>query len=670
MKRLRLIRLGLGLATAGGRPAWIRLSLMACGFSVGTALLLSAMSIVPALRARDLRSYRSNGQGPEHKSDDILRVWYTPLAVGDLSIQGETVDAVGQAPIPPGFPRVPGPGEIFASEKLASLWSEVGPTLEDRLGGHLAGVIAPDGVEGPEVVALWIGKPEGVHLSPAQSGRIVSFPRGTGPSAPALDLGALLITVGIGSAIVLPIWLFVATATRVSSATRESRLAAIRLAGGTESQVRLFAGLESGVAAAIGTLLGLPLFFVGRSLLARGPIMDIQFYPSDLAPPVVLAIATLVGLPIAATAMSLSTMRRLIVSPLGVSRKVRRSHPGWRWAIVLVGGITLLAWCASQHDDLIKNGTATAGILVTLSLAATTLGLVGTAIWGSWALAHTLAPAVRSVSVMLGFRRIEADPSSIGRVVGGVALMIAMIGVMQSGLIAVEHEDYGATLADWTDPLPSTAMVVESVDRSSQATAMLQAVIGVRSVAWSEERADGAMGQKPSTAILETDGSPATLEAVRDAVVWSGEADTVGQLRAQESRADADIVAMRRGILTITLFLLGVSAATLLVALVDWVMERRRSLAVLSAIGVGASVIRRSLLTQVAAPVAIAALLGLAGAITVTALLYTAVEQPIFIAYRQLAIVTAVSIAIVLGVTALTTPWTRIARGPELLREA
>lgn len=69
-----------------------------------------------------------------------------------------------------------------------------------------------------------------------------------------------------------------ATATRLSAANRERRLAAVRLAGATQGEVRLFAGIESGVAAAIGTLAGIPLFLLLRRLLAHGLILGYELY--------------------------------------------------------------------------------------------------------------------------------------------------------------------------------------------------------------------------------------------------------------------------------------------------------------------------------------------------------------------------------------------------------
>jgi ABC-type antimicrobial peptide transport system permease subunit len=103
---------------------------------------------------------------------------------------------------------------------------------------------------------------------------------------------------------------------------------------------------------------------------------------------------------------------------------------------------------------------------------------------------------------------------------------------------------------------------------------------------------------------------------------------------------------------------------------VDWLMERRRSLAVLSAVGVSTSTVRRSILVQVALPLATSATFGVGGAVVVTALLYSAVEQPVVLATRQIVTLVCAVVLVVLAVTACSAPWLRISRRSELLREA
>jgi hypothetical protein len=667
MKRLRLLGLGARLATAGGRPAWIRLGLMAIGFMIGSALLLSAASIVPALHAQDVRRNVIDGRGAGSRHA-ALRVWSMPQAFGGLDVRTLVVEPIGDAPIPPGLPRVPAPGEIFVSERLSSMWSTIGSAVEDRLHGHLAGTISRDGLVGPSDLRIWMGKPAGALLRPADSYLQRSF-EGFVPGGEPLNLGALLLILVVTSALLLPIWLFVATVTRLSAATREARLAAVRLAGGTESQVRLLAGAEAGVAAAIGSVFGVPLFLWIRPFLASGPIGGIHMFPSDLTPPLGLAEVLLVALPTLAIAMSLATMRRLVVSPLGVTRHVRRSHAGWRWILVLGIGVAVLAWSASRHSDLKRLGDVATFALVGGSLAFIGFGLVGTATWSAWATARRLAGSVRSVPAMLGFRRLEAEPTSVSRVVGGVALMIALVGVVQSGLIGLERSERPPYLSVEASLLTGDDVGVFYGGRDAASTD-LQNIPGVVSVRWTHKLPYNGRSGSP-IGVVATDGSPATIEAVRDRLVWSAaDIRTLPELQREAVAANDDYSSFRRAAMGITLFLLLVSAATLLVAMVDWMMERRRSLAVLSAIGVGTSTIRRSILVQVALPLTTSLVFGVAGAGLITVLLYRAVEQPVVLAVQQVAALVGVVLLVVLGVTASSAPWLRITRRLELLREA
>jgi hypothetical protein len=296
------------------------------------------------------------------------------------------------------------------------------------------------------------------------------------------------------------------------------------------------------------------------------------------------------------------------------------------------------------------------------------LGLVGTATWSAWVLARRLAGSVRSVPAMLGMRRLEAEPTSVSRVVGGVALMIAMVGVVQSGLISIERSEGSPFLPMQAEMLKEGDVGVGEGNIGTSSVD-LGNIPGVRSVLWTRKLPFGRTGRP--IGIIATDGSPSTLEAIRDRLAWSGaDIHTLEQLRAAANLSNDDYSSLRRGAMAITLFLLLVSAVTLLVAMVDWVMERRRSLAVLSAVGVTGATVRRSIFIQVALPLASSITFGVVGAVVITTLLYTAMEQGIVIPTRQLAVLVVAVVGIVFGVTALSVPWLRIARRPELLREA
>lgn len=669
MKRLPLVGLGARLATAGGTQAWVRLGLIAVGFALGSGLMLLATSIPSGVHAQDVRRDMIHSVTIAQHAPGSLHVWNESQSFGDVDIQVGVVTARGKAPVPPGLPRVPNPGEMFVSERLASMWAGIGPAIEHRLRGHLAGTIGREGLTGPDELKIWAGKPQGVDLRPRDGIRTYGFITQTQaePGNP-FSLAAFLAALVAASVVVLPIWLFVATVTRLSAATREARLAAVRLAGATESQLRFLASIETGVAAALGSIIGFPLYIALRPVLANGVIGGLQLWPADLTPPTALIVAILLGLPTLAVVMSSATMRRVVVSPLGVARHVRTNHAGWRWLVVLAGGIGLLAWCASQHAMLKRSGAASA-ILISGSLVAIGFGLLGSAAWSTWLLARRLTRSALPVGFLLGFRRLESEPGSVSRVVGGVALMIALMGVLQSGMLGLERSQWAHPVlpVEATAMAPNDILVSEAVAGTS--TIDLSDIPGIKSVRWTRKLPH--MEFALPVGLISTDGSAATLEAIRERLAWSGaDIHSLPQIRARALAANDDYRSIRRAGLGITLFLLLVSAATVFVGMVDWLMERRRSLAMLSAIGAGTGVIRRSVLAQVALPLSTSLIAGLTGAILITELVYRAAEQPVVIATRQLTSLIIAVIVIVVLATAASAPWLRISRRPELLRES
>ena len=112
----------------------------------------------------------------------------------------------------------------------------------------------------------------------------------------------LLLSV-VALAILTPVLIFIATATRLSAARREERLAAMRLVGATRKQVSLIAAVESTAAAILGMVIGFGLFFLLRIPVAGIPFIGQPFFPSELtlSTPDILVVA--IGVPAAAAVL-------------------------------------------------------------------------------------------------------------------------------------------------------------------------------------------------------------------------------------------------------------------------------------------------------------------------------------------------------------------------------
>jgi len=89
-----------------------------------------------------------------------------------------------------------------------------------------------------------------------------------------------LILAVVAGALLLPVLIFIAAATRLAAARREQRFAAMRLVGATPRQVSVIATVEASVAATSGVAGGFGLFFLLRSPLAAVPFTGQPFFPA------------------------------------------------------------------------------------------------------------------------------------------------------------------------------------------------------------------------------------------------------------------------------------------------------------------------------------------------------------------------------------------------------
>lgn len=118
--------MGARFAVTGGRRGWTRTILTAVGVGLGVCLLLTAASVPHLLESRDDRvegRYVIPVMHGEAKPSErsFLFVETETLYRGD-TIRGTVLRPDGgQAPVPPGLAKLPGPGEMAVSPALADL---------------------------------------------------------------------------------------------------------------------------------------------------------------------------------------------------------------------------------------------------------------------------------------------------------------------------------------------------------------------------------------------------------------------------------------------------------------------------------------------------------------------------------------------------------------------
>jgi FtsX-like permease family protein len=436
-----VIRLGLRLAVSGGREAVTRLVIVAIAVGIGVGLLLTAVSAVNAVNAQNdryawLDTGASNPSQPGSAGPAApLRVLFTTDEFDGQTIYRADVAATGPAsPVPPGIPQDPGPGQYYISPALSALLRNApAAELAGRYPGHQAGLIGQAGLPSPDSLVIVVGRSAAQLAHLPGAAEVTSFNttppgsnggvnRGDGLGAKGLDLVLSVVAL----ALLLPVLIFIGTATRLSAARREQRFAAMRLVGATPRQISLIAAVESTVATAAGVAIGFGLFFALRVPLAAIPLTGQPFFPAELSLSLPDTLAVAIGVPAAAVVVARLALRRVNISPLGVTRRVTPTPPrAWR-VLPLLAGLAELGFFAVHGEPASNSGQVLA---FTTGFALIMIGLVIAGPWLTMAGARVLARRASRPGTLIAARRLADDPRAAFRAVSGLVLALFIFTV-------------------------------------------------------------------------------------------------------------------------------------------------------------------------------------------------------------------------------------------------
>ena len=491
-----MIALGLRLAINGGREAVIRLVVLAVAVGLGVGLLLTAVAAANAVTTWN-NSYAWDWTGtssvPAGPTAGIAPLWWHPSS--DI-FDGQTIDrfdvaATGtSSPVPPGITHDPGPGQYYASPALAALLrSTPADQLADRYPGHLAGTIGDAALSSPDSLVLIIGRAPAQLAHTSGSVPVTSIatrlpgnfdaqvnpkglqyqPPGSGIESSGIDL--ILSVVAL--AMLAPVLIFIATATRLSAARREQRFAAMRLVGATRRQVSVLAATESTAAAVLGVAVGFEIFFLLRAPVAGIPFLGEPFFPADLSLSLPDILAVVLGVPVAAAVAARLALRRVRISPLGVARRATPSPPqAWRV-------LPLLAGLAELGFFVVRGAPASPGNEVWALLSGFLLIIVGLVIAGPWltmAAARVMARRTSRPSALIAARRLADDPRAAFRAVSGLVLAlfvttVAVVGITTQDAKNLTRFASPAAAAVVTDQLAASGSFRSSTEPAQQAPA-------------------------------------------------------------------------------------------------------------------------------------------------------------------------------------------------------
>jgi hypothetical protein len=453
-----VIGVGLRLVFSGGREAVTRLAVLAIAVGLGVGLLLTALAATNAVAAwsnRHAWQWTGTASVPAGPTAGIAPLWWHPSVdtFDGRQITRFDVAATGSSsPVPPGIARDPAPGQYYASPALAALLRAVpADQLADRYPGRLAGTIGDAALPSPNSLVLIVGRTPARLAATPDSVRVTSIattvpgdtrwmvnPKGLPYSPPNGQIppstSDLILSV-VALAVLAPVLIFIATATRLSAARREQRFAAMRLVGATRRQVSVLAAVESTVAALLGVAFGFGIFFLLRAPVAGLSFIGEPFFPAEVTLSATDILLVAIGVPAAAAVAARLALRRVHISPLGVARRTTPKPPrAWRVLPLLIG-------FADLGYFVINGKPVSPATQVKAFVPGYLLIIVGLVIAGPWltmVAARVMARLANRPATLIAARRLADDPRAAFRAVSGLVLALL---ITTAAVVAIATQD-------------------------------------------------------------------------------------------------------------------------------------------------------------------------------------------------------------------------------------
>ncbi|WP_129339838.1 FtsX-like permease family protein [Cellulomonas endophytica] len=301
--------------------------------------------------------------------------------------------------------------------------------------------------------------------------------------------------------LVVPLLALAGAAARLGVARRDARLATLRLLGVTPREVVVLTAVETAAQGLVGAVLGV----VGHALLlpvwAQVPFQGRPFTAGELWVGWAGAVLALLVVPLLAALSGAASLRRVVVSPLGVAR--RTTPPGMRAVRVLgVVGALVAFVVGARVMNRLGEAVAIALMLGLLALVLGTLNLVGP--WTVGVVGRLMARR-GGPARLLAARRLLDDPRAAWRVVGGLGLasfVAAVLSVMPGFTVLSGESD------------PQTELLVADLVTGGVLTLAIAYVVAA--VAAGIAQAAGVLDRRREHALQLLAGVPVELfDAVR-----------------------------------------------------------------------------------------------------------------------------------------------------------
>ncbi|MGH3880153.1 MAG: FtsX-like permease family protein [Actinophytocola sp.] len=398
----------------GDRRTRLSTLLTALGVAVATGLVLLLVSLPFATKAR---AERTLWQTPDAADRGPTEVSWSSA---QDEVDGQRITRIDVAPLvdpttvqlPPGIGELPGPGEMLQSPELARLaGSRPAAQLADRFDAKPVGLLGDEALRFSEQLVVLVGHTP--DTMPAGAYERPTLGSGVAEVDPLL---ALLSGVGV-VVLLVPSLVLVASASRLTAARRERRLAALRLAGATPAQVMAMVAAETGLAAVAGAVLGVAASPLLHRLATLVPWDGGTWFPGDFALPVLPVVLGAVTIPVLVVGAAVAGLRRVVSRPLtATGGHTRKPLSGVRLLFVPAAAGLFFLSLTQQGDGMLLP------ILVSLGILMWSPTIVGP--WVTSALGGIFVRTWRRPAALLAGRRLREDPKSAYRASAGVVLAV------------------------------------------------------------------------------------------------------------------------------------------------------------------------------------------------------------------------------------------------------
>ncbi|WP_444951846.1 FtsX-like permease family protein [Micromonospora ureilytica] len=715
-----MIRFGLRLVLAGGREALTRLIVIAAAVAIGSGLLLATLAGVNAVNAQ-LTRYAS--MYPNASAGDADPLWWSnrqDYFHGKQIIRIDVAATGSTAPTPVGIPSTPGPGEYYASPAFRELLADH-PTdqLGDRYPGRDLGTVGPAALTSPDTLLVIAGG------TPDQVGKLPNAQQVTSVGdTPALPETTVNLILGvIAGGLLFPVLIFIGTATRLSAARREQRFAAMRLVGATPRQISMVAAVEAAAAAVAGTAVGFGLFYAFRDPLASIPFTGMPFFPSDMTLGVLNVLLVALGVPAGAAVAAQVSLRRVRISPLGVTRRVTPRAPRAYRLIPALLGVAVLVFALGYRPESSDGQTAIflPGLLLIMA------GLVIAGPWLTMVGARVMARYANRPATLIAARRLADNPKAGFRAISGIMLALfvtsvavgvittiianrgpAPIGSTDAGTVTTVFDEKAPSVPDtlFTElraisGVRSATAIREAPDmnsggeggviacadlpsaygRCAQGAAVIEVPIGLSR--WRESASSTTEWRAASITLDElqrlpvgamvvgTDGSAAAVERTRTVLevafptFWTGP-NVPGDFESDFANTMRGWEQLANVVIVASLALGGCSLA---VSVIGGLTERRRPFSLLRLSGAPVRILRRVVALESAVPMlAVAAVAIGMGLLAAHLFLRAQMDYTLVAPEPRFYVIVVVGLVACLGVIASTLPLLERITGPETAR--